>query len=114
MAGAHENRREDMLMARETLLSAARTALRNYNIDMNKGGILTVPTQAAMERLGAMVEAEGSRPLEPPDEALARQIGEAVIDRDMRVAGLTFRAGQARISDILDKAATAALLEGKR
>lgn len=98
-------------MAAETLLSAAGRALRNYNIDMGKGGILTVETQVAMETLMRMVEAERSRPLpDPGSAARALVLGER-IDRDMAVGGLTYRAGAATVQDILDQAAKAAKLK---
>lgn len=48
-------------MADETLLSAARRVVRFFNIDMNKGGIITVETQAAIETLDRMVHCESQR-----------------------------------------------------
>lgn len=42
-------------MAEETLFTAARRALRDFNIDMNKGGIITVSTQQSMETLSRMI-----------------------------------------------------------
>lgn len=59
-------------MAQETLLSAARRAFRFYSIDMEKGGIITVETQRAMETLHKMVLWESrkpppSDPVDPPD-----------------------------------------------
>jgi hypothetical protein len=39
----------------ETLLTAARRAVRFFNIDMNKGGIITPETQHAVETLDRMV-----------------------------------------------------------
>lgn len=51
-------------MAEETLLTAARRACRFYNIDMNKGGIITVETEQAMATLAKMVEKETNKPIE--------------------------------------------------
>lgn len=48
-------------MSAETLLSAARRAVRFFNIDMNKGGIITVETQQAIETLDRMVRIEDDR-----------------------------------------------------
>jgi hypothetical protein len=45
-------------MAEETLLTAARRVVRYFNIDMNKGGIITVSTEQAMETLNMMVTNE--------------------------------------------------------
>lgn len=42
-------------MSEETLFTAARRAVRDFNIDMNKGGIITVETQRTMETLSMMV-----------------------------------------------------------
>lgn len=44
-------------MAEETIFTAARRAVRDFNIDMNKGGIITVETQRSMETLSRMVSA---------------------------------------------------------
>lgn len=44
-------------MSEETLFTAARRAVRDFNIDMNKGGIITVETQRTMEQLSRMVTA---------------------------------------------------------
>lgn len=48
-------------MAEETLLSAARRAVRDFNIDMNKGGIITVETQHSMHTLEQQIELEVAR-----------------------------------------------------
>lgn len=45
-------------MSAETLLTASRRAVRFFNIDMNKGGIITVETQRAVETLDRMVRIE--------------------------------------------------------
>ena len=45
-------------MSEETLLSAARRVVRFFNIDMNKGGLMTTDTQQAIETLDRMVRAE--------------------------------------------------------
>ena len=42
-------------MSEETPFTAARRAVRDFNIDMNKGGIITVETQRTMETLSMMV-----------------------------------------------------------
>lgn len=47
-------------MSEETLLSAARRVVRFFNIDMNKGGLMTPETQGAVETLDRMVRAEGA------------------------------------------------------
>lgn len=47
----------------ETLLTAARRAVRNFNIDMNKGGIITEATEHALQTLDLMVSRELSREL---------------------------------------------------
>jgi len=49
----------------ETLLSAARRAVRFFNIDMNKGGIITVETQIAMETLDRMIRKESANGPQP-------------------------------------------------
>lgn len=63
-------------MAEETLLTAARRAVRFFNIDMNKGGIITVETQQAVETLDRMVHAEtlrqSRRPPEPEPQIVRR------------------------------------------
>jgi len=43
-------------MPRETLRSAARRAVRYFNIDMNAGGLLTQDTELAMLTLAKLVE----------------------------------------------------------
>lgn len=48
-------------MSDETLLSAARRVVRFFNIDMNKGGLMTVETQSAIEQLDAQVRLEEFR-----------------------------------------------------
>lgn len=45
-------------MPDETLLTAARRVVRFFNIDMNKGGIITVETQQSIEMLDKMVRKE--------------------------------------------------------
>lgn len=45
-------------MSEETLLSAARRVVRYFNIDMNKGGLITEETQQSVETLDKMVRAE--------------------------------------------------------
>lgn len=45
----------------ETLLTAARRAVRFYNIDMQKGGIITVETQMAFHTLEQQIERETER-----------------------------------------------------
>lgn len=42
-------------MSQETLLTAARRVVNYFNIDMNKGGIIMVETQKAVETLDRMV-----------------------------------------------------------
>lgn len=42
-------------MSEETLFTAARRVVRYFNIDMNKGGIIAVSTQQAIETLSRMV-----------------------------------------------------------
>jgi hypothetical protein len=42
----------------ETLLSAARRVVRFFNIDMNKGGLITEETQQAIEQLDFQVRRE--------------------------------------------------------
>jgi len=48
-------------MTEETLLSAARRVVRFFNIDMNKGGLMTVETQQAVEILDGQVRKEAAR-----------------------------------------------------
>lgn len=48
-------------MSEETLLSAARRVVRFFNIDMNKGGLITVDTQQAVETLDGEVRKEVAR-----------------------------------------------------
>ena len=48
-------------MSAETLLSAARRVVRFFNIDMNKGGIITVETQQAIETLDRMVRLDDAK-----------------------------------------------------
>ena len=48
-------------MSEETLLSAARRVVRFFNIDMNKGGLVTESTQIAVDTLDKMVRQEGQR-----------------------------------------------------
>ena len=48
-------------MSEETLLSAARRVVRFFNIDMNKGGLITVDTQQAVETLDGEVRKEAAR-----------------------------------------------------
>lgn len=48
-------------MAEETLLTAARRVVRFFNIDMGKGGIITVETQQAVETLDRMVLKDAAR-----------------------------------------------------
>lgn len=45
----------------ETLLSAARRVVRFFSIDMNKGGLITDETQAAIDLLDKMVRLETER-----------------------------------------------------
>lgn len=45
-------------MADETLLTAARRAARFFDIDMGKGGIITVETEQAMHTLRQQIEKE--------------------------------------------------------
>jgi hypothetical protein len=45
----------------ETLLSAARRVVRFFNIDMNKGGLITEETQHAIEQLDFQVRRETER-----------------------------------------------------
>lgn len=61
-------------MAEETLLSAARRVVRFFNIDMNKGGIITVETQQAVETLNKMVHKEAAReqPVQEASDGQAR------------------------------------------
>ena len=64
-------------MAVETLLTASRRVVRFVNIDMNKGGLLTVPTQQAIETLDKMVRAEDARiktELERAQAAVAQEL----------------------------------------
>lgn len=42
-------------MPEETLFTAARRVVRDFNIDMNKGGIITVDTQKSVETLDKQV-----------------------------------------------------------
>lgn len=55
-------------MADETLFTAARRAVRNFNIDMNKGGLMTTDTEIAMQELQKQVEIESGRTLNAPKE----------------------------------------------
>lgn len=42
-------------MSEETLFTAARRVVRNFNIDMNRGGLITVETESAVETLNKYV-----------------------------------------------------------
>ena len=42
-------------MPEETLITAARRAVRFFTIDMNKGGLITVDTEQAMDTLDKQV-----------------------------------------------------------
>lgn len=55
----------------ETLLTAARRAVRFFRIDMDKGGIITVQTQHAIETLDkqVLIEAERQKSADPQAEA---------------------------------------------
>jgi hypothetical protein len=48
-------------MSEETLLSAARRVVRNFNIDMNHGGLVSTQTQAAIDTLDNQVRKEAAR-----------------------------------------------------
>lgn len=48
-------------MSEENLFTAARRAVRDFNIDMNKGGIITVETQRSMEILNREYRKEEAR-----------------------------------------------------
>lgn len=55
-------------MSAETLLTAARRVVRFFNIDMEKGGIVTVETQQAIDTLDRMIRDEDNR------QAAAREV----------------------------------------
>lgn len=55
-------------MSEETLHTAARRVVRFFNIDMNKGGIIDVQTQQAIETLDKEVRKEAAR-LKQKEEA---------------------------------------------
>ena len=57
-------------MSQETLKSAARRAVRYFNIDMNAGGLITRDTEIAMLTLNKMVERS-------PEYDLIEEIAEA-------------------------------------
>lgn len=48
-------------MSEETLLTASRRVVRFFNIDMNKGGLITEETQHAIETLDKMVRKEDEK-----------------------------------------------------
>jgi hypothetical protein len=48
-------------MAEETLLTAARRAVRNFNIVMSHGGLVDVEMQQTMDALDKMVRKETAR-----------------------------------------------------
>lgn len=48
-------------MSEETLLSAARRVVRFFNIDLNKGGLITEESQHALETLDREVRSEVRR-----------------------------------------------------
>lgn len=48
-------------MAEETLLSAARRVVRDFNIDMGHGGLIQPSTQHSIETLDRMVRIEVAR-----------------------------------------------------
>jgi len=48
-------------MPEETLFTAARRVVRDFNIDMNKGGIITVDTQKSVETLDKQVRLQTER-----------------------------------------------------
>jgi len=45
-------------MSAETLFTAARRVVRFFNIDMNKGGLITVDTMHAVDTLDKMLRAD--------------------------------------------------------
>lgn len=45
-------------MAEETLLTASRRVVRDFNIDMNHGGLISVNTQQSIETLDKYVRLE--------------------------------------------------------
>ena len=48
-------------MSQETLLTAARRAVRFFNIDMRRGGIITTQTEMAFETLNTQVLIDSHR-----------------------------------------------------
>jgi len=60
-------------MSQETLKSAARRAVRYFNIDMNAGGLITRDTEIAMLTLNKMVERS-------PEYDLLEEIAEAGVN----------------------------------
>ena len=48
-------------MPAETLLTAARRAVRDFNIDLNKGGLISVDLQKTMDTLDKQVRLEQER-----------------------------------------------------
>lgn len=51
----------------EALVSASRRAVRFFMIDMNKGGLITPETEAAMQTLDRMWRKEAERQGKPAD-----------------------------------------------
>ena len=58
-------------MSEETLLSASRRVLRFLDIDLNKGGFVTVETEAALDTLRIQIyrETKRQKAVENPDNA---------------------------------------------
>lgn len=64
-------------MPDETLLSAARRAVRFFMIDMGKGGLITPATEAAMQTLDRMWRVEAALGLDdgPPSAPMSTAMG---------------------------------------
>jgi hypothetical protein len=62
-------------MPQETLLTAARRAVRFFNIDMNAGGLISTDTQIAIDTLDKMIRQETKKEqtnvVEIPDNSRA-------------------------------------------
>jgi hypothetical protein len=65
--------KEQTIMPAETLLTASRRAVRDFNICLNKGGLIDEGLQQTMHTLDKMVRMEADR-LKAEEEAASNQL----------------------------------------
>jgi hypothetical protein len=69
-------------MSEETVVTAARRVVRFFNIDMNKGGLITEETQQAVETLDKMVRSADRM------AARAQDVKDAADQKQLRLPGV--------------------------